>query len=305
MNVLKNTTKLYLLCWLLTANYLYAQSNGPASQSKSNLIVFAKNGERFWLVLNGIKQNAQPQQNVKVTNLNADVRWKAKVVFENQALGAIDKSLYLKILDSESADNEVTYQIKKRRNGRYVLKGYSMRPITAVPQTTPQVPNQTVVVYHPTPLPSDDISVKIEVKEGGFDFGVKMKTGDSLVPAPVTTTTHTTTTTQTTASSSNTTKRCHFPLSSFEFGKAKKSIENMNYDEGRLRMAKLTAEKSCLSVNQIKTVLGIFNFEETKLTFAKFAYDHTSNKRDYHQLVSAFIYESNKEALIKHIQSKK
>ena len=34
---------------------------------KTNLIFFTEQGERFYVVLNGIQQNAEPQTNVMVT----------------------------------------------------------------------------------------------------------------------------------------------------------------------------------------------------------------------------------------------
>src|ERR1035437_7471671 len=65
------------------------------AQTRTNLIFFSENGERFSIVINGVFQNPQPQTNIKITDL-IQPTYKIKVIFENTALGTIDKSLMFK-----------------------------------------------------------------------------------------------------------------------------------------------------------------------------------------------------------------
>ena len=55
------------------------------SQNNNNLIVFSETGDRFYLVLNGLKYNQTPETNVKVTSLTA-TNYKAKIIFDNEHL---------------------------------------------------------------------------------------------------------------------------------------------------------------------------------------------------------------------------
>jgi len=48
----------------LSAFSVYAQSLG-------NVVLFSQEGERFFIILNGVRQNDEVQTNVKVTDLNA------------------------------------------------------------------------------------------------------------------------------------------------------------------------------------------------------------------------------------------
>jgi hypothetical protein len=56
------------------------------AQAQSNAVLFTENGERFTVILNGLRQNDSPETNVRITGLNAEF-YKLKVIFENTALG--------------------------------------------------------------------------------------------------------------------------------------------------------------------------------------------------------------------------
>src|ERR1700758_2775877 len=76
-NNVMNKTKMYACLFLL-----FLGATILKSQNNNNLIVFSETGDRFYLVLNGLKYNQTPETNVKVTSLNA-TNYKAKIIFEN------------------------------------------------------------------------------------------------------------------------------------------------------------------------------------------------------------------------------
>ncbi len=59
--------------------------------AQSNVTVFSQEGEKFWIIVNGIKQNEAAQTNVKITGLT-EPNYKIKVIFENNNLPPIDKA---------------------------------------------------------------------------------------------------------------------------------------------------------------------------------------------------------------------
>src|SRR3954470_5796435 len=101
------TNLLIVLFFCITAIAAQAQS--------SNAILFAENGERFQVVLNGVLQNAKPETNVKLTGLNAP-NYKARILFEDKALGMIDFNLFF-----PEQGQEATWNIKKNKKGEYVV----------------------------------------------------------------------------------------------------------------------------------------------------------------------------------------
>lgn len=65
-----------------------------AQLPSSNLIFFAENGEPFYIVMNGIRYNEQPQTNVKITDL-APAAYKVKAIFDDASLGQVTKNIPL------------------------------------------------------------------------------------------------------------------------------------------------------------------------------------------------------------------
>ena len=127
-----------LAALLILSINIYAQN--------SNAIFFTENGERFQVVLNGVIQNTDPATNIKLTDLMAP-NYKMKILFENKALGEIDKNLFLE------AYSENTFNIKRKTNGEWVVRILSITPLAQLPPTPQNIPNQNVVIYHSNPYP--------------------------------------------------------------------------------------------------------------------------------------------------------
>jgi hypothetical protein len=106
--------KIYiLLATLVLSISAFAQNSG-------NLIVFSEDGLKFYLVLNGIRQNESPLTNVKVVDLNQPY-YSAKIIFEDTKQPNIEKK-YLAITDADKNFQEVTYKIKRNNKLENVLR---------------------------------------------------------------------------------------------------------------------------------------------------------------------------------------
>ena len=75
---------------------------------------------------------------------------------------------------------------------------------------------------------------------------------------------------------------CAMPMSTSEFAEIKTSIESKGFEETKMTMAKQIGRDRCFSSDQVKGIMGLFGFEETKLEFAKFAYDRTHDIGNYY-----------------------
>ncbi len=318
--------KIYLLLILLTAISV-------KSFAQYNLITFTEQGEKFWLVINGVKQNADPQTNVKITGLPAN-SYKMKVIFQDNNLPDMDKNLFF------NEPGEYSFNIKKNNKGEYVLRIVSQVPI---PATAVTVPDQYIVVYgtpattvvtttpgtvtqHTTTTTTttgnpDNVTMNMGVSIDGVNAGVNLNVNDGT--GNVTQSTTTTYSTTTTTTSGNIVRNeiapqttivyvpgyggpigCPAPMNSSDFAAAKNSISQKSFESTKLEMAKQIATSNCFITDQVKEIMQLFDFEASKLDFAKYAYGHTYDKGNYFKVNDTFDFDSSVSDLNNYINGK-
>ena len=295
------------------------------ADAQFNCIFFSEDGEKFWVVINGVKQNPDPQTNVKVSGLNSTM-YKSKIIFENNNLPDIDKSIGF------TDPGEYTYNIKKNSKGEIVMRVMSVVPI--VPNAPP-APNQYVVVYgSPMPQqttvvttaptggvvqqttttttttgnPNDNVNMNVGMNLGGVGVGMNVNVNDGMgtTQSSSSTTYSTTTTTNGGYVDPNTTQTtvvyvpgyggpigCPMPMAPGDFESAKSSISSKSFESTKLEIAKQIIGSNCVVADQVKQIMQLFDFEASKLEFAKFAYGHTYDKGNYFKVNDAFEFESS------------
>ncbi len=302
----------------LTLLFLFFISNAQP-QPVGHLTVFSDEGDRFFLVLNGERQNDKGQTNMRVEDLNQP-QYSAKIIFEDQTLGEISKTLWLN--DANGALMDVTYKIKRDKNGKPKLGAL---PFSAVPVRQGFVaPSNVYVVRSGAPATTTVVSTPVatqttttttqttggavgaNVNVGGVNMNVTIN--DPLLNTNVTTT-HTTTTTthQTEATPTQpiyTGCKNTYPMNSGDFSSALSTVKNQGFDETRLKTAKQIAGGNCLSTNQISEICKVFGFEETKLDFAKYAYDRCTEPNNYFKINNVFGFSSSVDDLTDYISGK-
>jgi hypothetical protein len=98
---------------------------------------------------------------------------------------------------------------------------------------------------------------------------------------------------------------CYYPVSSADFNAVKSSIEGKDFEDTKLSTAKQAIKsKGCFSTAQIKEILGIFDFEDSKLEIAKFSYDYCSDKDNYYQVSEVFDFDASTEELNQFLENK-
>jgi len=60
----------------------------------NQLTIFHEEGKRFWLIMNGVKQNEQPLSKVFVSEIEEDYV-KLKIIFEDEKVADINKNVQL------------------------------------------------------------------------------------------------------------------------------------------------------------------------------------------------------------------
>jgi hypothetical protein len=149
---------LFLFTIFLSATSLFAQ------QRSGNLTVYSNTGKKFYVVLNGVRQNTEPQTNVNVSGLT-DSWYKCLIVSEDKSF-SIEKNVSVK------KDSVITYQISGKK-GKYKMRYYSEASLNSY--TVPQ--GQTDVVYHPTEYVPTTETVGGNSGSGNINGGVVTNNG--------------------------------------------------------------------------------------------------------------------------------
>lgn len=98
--------------------------------------------------------------------------------------------------------------------------------------------------------------------------------------------------------------RCPHAMSNSDFEEAMTSIFSKSFEDSKLSLAKQICKNSCLTAEQIAKINKKFSFEDTRLEFAKYAYDYVYDVAKYYKVNDAFTFESSIESLDKYIKSK-
>ncbi|MFN3343702.1 MAG: DUF4476 domain-containing protein [Flavobacteriales bacterium] len=89
-----------------------------------------------------------------------------------------------------------------------------------------------------------------------------------------------------------------------DFGAAKAKIDAESFDNRKLEVAKSITSKTSLTSDQIAEICQLFSFDNSKLEYAKYAYDYCSDKPNYFKVSSTFTFSSYARDLEKYIKSR-
>ncbi len=176
-----------------------------------------------------------------------------------------------------------------------------------VAQAPPAPTNQQSVTYRTTPATTtttthtthsthstENVDIDVNMNVGGIGMNVAIDERHHHPEGHVHTTT---TTTRITEEVVETSDECHTAMAYSDFESAKKTIEAKSFDDSQLTIAKQIANSNCLSSQQVAEVMRIFSFEDSRLEFAKHAYDSTVDKGNYFKVNDAFKFESSIDEL--------
>lgn len=190
---------IFLFSTLITFSALFAQSN---------LSIFNNNGQSFYVVLNGIRQNSKPETNVQVAQIK-NGSYAVKVIFADGKTPDIDKNFMI------DAPYDITARIIfKKGKGKLQLMGQEpthgviqeavvFRPTDAANYSDAVVVNtQTTPVQNTTTIQTSPVQNTTTIQTTGTSNNPGVNMNMNIQEAPNTTTqtlnTNSTTTTTTT-----------------------------------------------------------------------------------------------------------
>ncbi len=293
------------------------------SFGQSALTIFSEDGDKFYLVLNGQKQNSVAQTNVRIDGLSQPY-YQAKILFEDATKPEISKNI--PVQDPEtSAFADVTYKIKRTKDGELKIRYFSAVPVVpnyvappdvyvmhygqpAPPPSGTTVTQTTVTSTSTTGGVGGNVSIGVNGGDMGGNVGVNMNINiqDPTMNGTTTTTTTRTTTTSTSSSYSSggydnapppPQRGCQYPMNTSDFRSAKETIGKASFDDTKLSTAKTILSSNCVSTDQVVQLCGLFSFEGNKLEFAKFAYGKTTDPGNYFKVANVFSFDASKTEL--------
>lgn len=310
-----------VLAAVMTMTAFVAMAQVPAV---GHLTIFSEAGDKFYLILNGERQNNVAQTNLRVEDLTQDY-YSAKIIFEDQSIPEIDKK-YLSLVDGNGFKNDVTYKIKKNpSNGKITLNFFSQQLV----QQNYQAPSNVYVVHYGAPAVAQVSSttvtqttsstttstvgtttgVNANINMPGVTMNVNI-TDPTLGATNASTTVYETTTTNVNHTghsqpASNFGCPNAYCMSSGDFASALATVKGQNFDDTRLKTAQQIAGSNCLNASQVSDICRVFGFEKTRLEFAKYAYDRCTEPNNYFKVNSVFSFSSSSDELNEYIATKR
>ena len=301
----------------------------------SDIVVFSEMGEKFTLVIDGDVKNDAPATRVVATGLRNET---PSIVIRLAGAGIppVKQNAWMEY------GKEYTLKLTTNKKGEYVLRMQGQAELGTAKATQVEQPKPTDFQEDGAAQPpsggqqatggtqttttttqSTGTNENVNMNLGINGVGVNMTMGFTD-PAMGSSTTTTTTTTHTTTMTTETDEPvntsvsdpvyrmpgysgpigCPMPMSDGEFTEAKASIESKGFEESKMTLARQIGDGHCFSTAQVKGIMGLFGFEETKLEFAKYAYDHTHDIGNYYKVNDAFGFESSIDELNKYIKGR-
>ncbi len=275
------------------------------AQNIKNIIIYSDNGEKFTLYINNLQQHEFPENNVLVQGLISN-SYGINIVFENNTTAPLKKTLYL---PEESV--EITYKIIEKK-GKMKLRIVSQ---TTLPSFYDTIPNRTDIVFGSTPIFSQTIittnttvngnnnNVSVGVNAGGINMNVNINDNSNVQYSETTTISTSTVGIEEhyIMEGYNGSYGCPWPMNESDFREALQTIKSKEWDETKLEIAKQLISSNCLFSDQVRDVAELFEWEENKLKFAKFAYQFTYDQGNYFKVSQVFEWENSIKELNNYI----
>lgn len=270
--------KIILLLPLFVSFVSFSQYYPPVTSG--NLNIFSENGSRFFIYLNGVLQNNEPQVNIRIENLN-QLYYNVKIVFENKELNDITKK-HVSVIGRDGVTfEETTYKINidgKKKKAK--MNFFSGTPI--IPDFIP--PSDVFVIGR-----QDQGNSNVNINNG---INININTNSNNKSAG------------SNPDYKGQRKRKCLEMPQIDFQNALNSIKKESFDDAKLAVTQNIILNNCLSTNQIKEISKNFSFSQNQMTFVKNAYAVCVDVNNYYLIKDAFAFQIDQDEFMKFINFK-
>lgn len=86
-------------------------------------------------------------------------------------------------------------------------------------------------------------------------------------------------------------------MAPLDFNEAKQTIKSLSFDDSRLSTAKGIVYSNPMTTEQVCDICRLFSFEQSRLEFAKYAYQYTVDPNNYFKVNKTFNFSSSADEL--------
>ena len=273
--------------------------------AQGELEVFSELGETFTLYVNQMKQNATPSPRVEVKDMQAGF-YQVRIDFEDPTLADFAQN-------NVGIENGVhsTFLVKLNRKGDYVLRMNGYAPMADAPSSMPPPAGYdagAADVGTVTAPSNGQATMSVQANGGTSTESVSMNVnlGNMMQAAAgaLGSVNVNVTTTTTSTSSGNwgggwedepvaepAAPAGPVAMSSMDFNDYLNAIRSKTFEDSKLSTAKAPLSGNYLTAKQIKQVMQVFTFEDSRLEFAIFAHSRCVDPSNYYQVYDAFEFE--------------
>jgi hypothetical protein len=95
------------------------------------------------------------------------------------------------------------------------------------------------------------------------------------------------------------------PMQDQAFASLTETLKRESFESTRLKLARQVTEQHYFTSAQVRSLLQLFTFEESRLDLAKYMYGITIDRENYFQLYNVFTYSASKEELAAYMSAYK
>ncbi len=300
---------LIILSWMVTISW---------AQQEANFIVQSDDSVSFFLEIDGVRQLDTAHFNIKVTGIEEQSH-QVRVIIVGEEKVSVEKPLFFQSMDVESTMKLVYL------NEEYKLRYFGEVSMGAAPVYENQVivPCKTSSSKSVSAQPDVSEMTKVEALSYELQNGTNVTTDVTFAPTtspgdvhPVQVSDSAILDSLSPLLDSNEVydpellevvysysgeKGCSFP--NFKTEELIDSIKRSDFSSQKIKMAKEGVRNQCMTTAQVEKIAQTLEFEDTKLSFVKFAYSYTYDKQNYKTLLKLFNFSNTRTDFLEFIKS--
>ena len=234
------------------------------SAQTASIVIESETNSSFEVTINHIKQHQGFENNIKINGLTGNYPYNIMLHFEDDTT-IIKKNIYL-------IDNNLThiYHLNKKSIQLKKILPSATYPVSKNQLSIPFINNTTLPIVSKDSIPLKDTTYVVP-----FASYYKLENYEGRIGCP-------------------------FPISDVEQSQLRGIVLAENLEESKLEKVAIAIQEmdsACLFVDQTKELILLFEFEETRLEFAKFMLPYTFDIDNYERLYAVFNFDNSKDEL--------
>ncbi len=227
-------------------------------KAQNNLTIISENGEPFWLYLNEHKVNDSAQAIVTATEVKKDT-CSVRITYQNNRVPTVGDKVYLLQRGKACKNLSFRYAIGTIK-GKTALKYISTDDLATDTSIGKEKPSEHIKGVFTSVKKQEDTKNRLAEK----------------YPLP---------------------SQCNKTISDSIVVKQLIVLKNNHIEINRIKDAKWFISNNCLSVAQTQKVFTAFDYEDSKLQLAEFAYNYLYDKSNFMQLLKSLQHITDQKKL--------